>query len=380
VPGLLLIGSASRDAGKTRMACRILRRFSGRRDLAAVKVTTVGEGSAHECPRGGAGCGVCRSFDGPFLLTEEHGGPPGKDTTRMREAGARRVLWLRVRRRDLAAGLAALRDALGPGTLAVGESNMLRSVADPDLFLMLRREGSRVPKATAAEVSGFADRVVRFDGTGFDLDSGTIEVIDGRWRLREPATAIVLAGGRSRRMGADKCALPIDGVRLLERVVESLRPHAREILIGTHPAFPSQDIPGTRAVVDRVAGQGPLMGLASCLAASSSDRNIVAACDLPEIPPAIVERLLEETLTCEAAVPRGANGIEPLLAAYRRRLLPDVERLLASGERRIGPLYEDRDVRYVPLAELGISEIPNLNTPEDLRAWVTRRRGGRRPD
>jgi molybdopterin-guanine dinucleotide biosynthesis protein A len=181
-------------------------------------------------------------------------------------------------------------------------------------------------------------------------------------------------------MGTDKRALTVDGVPLLERVVEGLRPYVCEVLVGTSPAQPPSDLAGTRTVVDRVPGQGPLMGLASCLAASSSDRNLVVACDLPELPAGLIERLLVEALTCEVAVPRSANGnIEPLLAVYRRRLLPDLERMLAAGERSLRPLFAVRDTRYVPLEELGRSEIPNLNTPEDLQAWIARRPGGSRP-
>lgn len=376
MPGLLLLGAAGRNAGKTGLACRLLQHFSRRFELAGVKVTTVDTGAERECPRGGQGCGVCRSFGGPFLLTEERGGPLGKDTTRMQEAGARRVLWLRVHRAELALGLAALRDALGPRTLAVAESNTLRTVADPDLFLMLRREDAARPKATAQAVLGFADRIVRFDGTGYDLDPGALDVVDGRWRLDEPPTAVVLAGGGSRRMGVDKRGLEVDGVPLLERVVDRLRPHVREVLIGTNPALPARELAGTRTVADRVPGQGPLMGLASCLASSSSDRNLTVACDLPEIPAALVLRLLTEASTCEAAVPRAANGnIEPLLAVYRRRLLPDIERFLAAGEGGLRPLLAERDVRYVRLEEFGRSDLPNLNTPEQLRAWVARRRG-----
>jgi molybdopterin-guanine dinucleotide biosynthesis protein A len=372
MPGLLLIGALSRDAGKTELACRILARHADRRELVGLKVTPVDEGDGCECPRGGAGCGVCGSLEGPFLLTEERAEPPGKDTTRMLAAGARRVFWLRVRRGALQIGLQALGAALGPGALVVAESNTLRAVVDPDLFLMLERPGASEVRPSAEAARGFSDRVVRFDGRGFDLGLEALEIAAGRWRLREPASAIVLAGGRSRRMGRDKASLAIDGVRLLERVAGALRPHVREVLVG---AAAGQDVAldGARVVADRASGQGPLMGLASCLATSTSDRNLVAACDLPELPPALLERLLEEALDWEAVVPQGPDGsLEPLLAVYRRRLLPDIERLLAAGERRIRPLFARRQVRYLPLAELGLGALANLNTPEDLAVFEGR--------
>lgn len=382
-PGLLLVGAMTRDAGKTELASALLRRFNRSRslDVAGVKVTTVhrlgvaGQGGVAPCPRGGQGCGTCSSFEGDFVLTEERDFPPGKDTSRLHEAGASRVLWLRARPETLAQGFEALRLALGPGALAVCESNSLRAVVDPDLFLMLRRDGAArgAVKTSARAVAGFADRTVCSDGRGFDLDLDAIDVVAGRWRLLEPATAVVLAGGRSGRMGQDKRALPVAGHSLIERVVAQLRPHVREVLIGaSDTAF--GDALGLRTVPDRVAGQGPLMGLASCLAATGSDRNLVAACDLPEIPAILSRRLLDEGLSHDAVVPRGPGGIEPLLALYRRRLLPDAVRLLAAGERRMRPLYEGRDVHFLDLATLGLEAITNLNTRQDYEAYL--RRGG----
>jgi len=366
VPGLLLIGSGRREAGKTELACRILRRFAARFPLVGVKVTPID-------PEGGEGGPI---FEGPFRLSEEDGRIPGKDTSRLLAAGARRVLWLRVRRPELRAGLRALREKIGPGALVVAESSSLRALVDPDLFLMLQRPGPRQPKPAAGALAGFADRLVGFDGAGFDLDLAALDIAGGRWQLREPASAIVLAGGRSRRLGIDKSTLTIDGVRLIERVVGALRPHVREVLIGAaDPARP--ELAGARTVVDRQPGLGPLMGLASCLAVSRSDRNLVAACDLPEIPAVLIERLLEEALCAEVSVPREADGnLEPLLAVYRRRLLPDIEHLLERGERRIRPLYSAHRVAYVELRALGLPALPNLNTPQDLAAFIAGRNGG----
>jgi molybdenum cofactor guanylyltransferase len=383
-PGLLVVGGMTRDAGKTELACDLLRRFGRDRDVAGVKVTTVrANGAEAECPRGAAGCGACSSFEGEFIITEERDFPLGKDTSRLKEAGASRVLWLRARPEALAEGFEALRLALGPGALAVCESNSVRAVVDPDLFLMLRRDGepgrqgaaSSCAKASARAVAGFADRVVRSDRRGFDLDLDAIDVAEGRWRLHEPATAIVLAGGRSGRMGQDKRALPIAGRSLIERVVAQLRPHVREVLIGANDEAVGEAL-GLRTVRDHVEGQGPLMGLASCLAVTGSDRNLVVACDLPEIPADLSKRLLLEGLAHDAAVPRGPSGIEPLLALYRRRLLPDAVSLLAAGERRVRPLYEGRDVLFLDLAELGVGALPNLNTRQEYEAYLKRGRGG----
>ena len=112
------------------------------------------------------------------------------------------------------------------------------------------------------------------------------------------------------------------------------------------------------------------------LKAAAPRLKLVAACDLPEIPATLVARMLDEALTCDGVVPIGPGGhIEPLLAVYRRRLLPDAERLLADGVRRVRPLYEGRDIRFLDLTALGLAEIPNLNTRQDYETYLRRRRG-----
>lgn len=291
----------------------------------------------------------------------------------MKEAGAGRVLWLKVREDHLMAGAQALCEALA-GSVAVVESNRLRTVLDPDLFLMLRREGSGPAKATARAVERFADREVRFDGQSFDLRLEALDIVRQRWQLREPPTGIVLAGGASRRMGRDKRAVSMGGITLLEMVITQIRHLVREVIVGVGDATSGPLPPRVRIVADRVAGQGPLMGLASCLAASASDRNLVVACDLPEIPERLVTRLLDAALCHEAAVPQGAGAmLEPLLAVYRRRLLPDAERLLNAGQRRIRPLYVGRDVAFVDLADLGLTVIPNLNTIQQMESYLRSR-------
>ncbi|MHC4344949.1 MAG: hypothetical protein ACYSUP_09725 [Planctomycetota bacterium] len=78
---MLMIGSAGANVGKTELACAVIRRFCKSNSLIGIKVTTI-QAKDGECPRGGAGCGVCSSIDGNFLVTEETDRTSGKDTAR----------------------------------------------------------------------------------------------------------------------------------------------------------------------------------------------------------------------------------------------------------------------------------------------------------
>lgn len=196
-----MIGAAGRNVGKTELACALIREFSQARPLVGVKVTTIHERGG-TCPRGGEGCGVCASLEGEFCLTEETGGPAEKDTVRMLSAGASRVVWLRVLREGLGAGARALVESIGPDAVTVCESNSLRHVVRPGLFLVVKDARSEHVKRSAAEVLGLADRVVAFDGNSLDLGPEDV-VLEGRlWALTDsPLSGVdqlesVAGGGR----------------------------------------------------------------------------------------------------------------------------------------------------------------------------------------
>ena len=200
LPGWIIIGATGRNSGKTEFACALIRALSQLHPVVGLKVTAIREGEAG-CPRGGAGCGACSTPDGQFILGEEHGEPPGKDTTRMLESGAHRVFWLRCGQARLRGAVEVLVSRLDPGQLVVAESNSLAQVVEPDLFLMVRDGTSSSIKPTAAAVMSMANRVVVFDGKAFDLSPQELLVVGGLCRLVK-ASAVILAGGESRRMGA----------------------------------------------------------------------------------------------------------------------------------------------------------------------------------
>jgi len=182
LPKMLLVGATGRDAGKTTFVCGLLRYFSSM-GLAAVKVTVIRERNG-ECPRGGEGCGVCASLDGRFMVTEETIRTGSKDTQRMLAAGARPVFWLRTFLRDAEDGFKALLDELGPETPFICESNSLRQVIVPGLFVMVANKKATIIKESAASVIRDADLVIASDGTAFEFDCGRIEFTGAAWRLK----------------------------------------------------------------------------------------------------------------------------------------------------------------------------------------------------
>ena len=181
-PNMLLIGAAGRDAGKTVFACKLIGRFRQVSQLAA-KVTTIQE-QGGACPRGGAGCGVCSSLEGDYCITQETTAMGSKDTQRLLNAGASRVLWLRVLKASLAEGAQALLEQLDKAAPIICESNSLRHVVRPGLFVMLQHRDRDVVKASAREVRDYADAIIYTDGHIFDFDFDRVTFVNNRWVLR----------------------------------------------------------------------------------------------------------------------------------------------------------------------------------------------------
>ncbi|MBU8913782.1 MAG: NTP transferase domain-containing protein [Spirochaetales bacterium] len=367
VPQSVMVGSVGRNTGKTEFACALIRSLARRTRVFAVKVTTIYEGRV-SCVRGDEGCGVCTSMDCEWLLTEEFNKDRAKDTSRMLAAGADRVWWLRVREGSLADAARELTRLIPEGGVLVFESNSIRRVCEPDLFFMLGDPAVGEVKESARSALKEVDRVVAFDGRSFNFDVESVALKIGRCVYPRDAGAIVLAGGRSSRMGTDKRLLNIDGLPLVEHVYRRLEGTVGEVLVSVAGAA-CPGIPGARRIVDRFGNAGPMGGVASALEQSRYDVNFVTACDIPAVPLGFIGSLLRRSRNHQVVVPVDEAGrYEPLFAVYSKSVLPRLRRLLEDGERRIRMLYDQVDTCRIDIPP-GI-DLRNLNTKADYRAYL----------
>ena len=362
--GMLQVGAASRNAGKTTLACALVEAVARSRPVAAVKVTIVRH-EGHGCPRGDMGCGVCESLDVPFRITEEAGGPTDSDTARLWAAGARPVLWLCARPETLVSAARALLERLVPGCPVVCESNGLREVVEPDLFVIVRRRGTTSAKPSARAQWEMADAIMESTQGRFVPDVTDFGFRAEGWTLRRrAATGVVLAGGRSARMQRDKALLPLDGRPLIDHVVDGLRSHVDEVLISADDGDKYAFL-GLPVIADREPQQGPMMAVASTLERARHNTVLYSPCDVPHLPGALVARMFRAARDGgDIVVPRTLDGrYEPLFAIYRRSALPELHRALDVGERRIVRIYDRCDTRVVPV---GPGErLLNINTAAD---------------
>lgn len=185
-------------------------------------------------------------------------------------------------------------------------------------------------------------------------------------------TGLVLAGGRSRRMGRDKALIDLGGRTLLERAIELVRQAGgRPVIIG--PPRPELPLPGVERLDETAGGAaaaGPLPALRHALRATGAARVVALGCDLPMLPPALLTLLAGLAERFDAVVPRAGGRLHVLAAGYRSTCLPALDAALAAGDgalHAILPRVRSRILEEADLVPFGGPEIfLNINTPEDL--------------
>lgn len=206
---------------------------------------------------------------------------------------------------------------------------------------------------------------------------------------RAGGSAIVLAGGKSSRMGQPKAQLLFDGEPLIVHIARALESLFSDIVI---VAAPGQELPSLRRgsgqalsvtlVRDEVAYQGPVSGIYYGLRAASGEIGFVTSCDVPFLNLSLISFLISQIADYDVVVPYWQERLQPLHAVYRRSVVPLLQEQLERGELRPISLYKKVRTREVHEDEIrgfdpdGMSFL-NMNTPEDyqgaLKHWQDNR-------
>jgi molybdopterin-guanine dinucleotide biosynthesis protein A len=186
----------------------------------------------------------------------------------------------------------------------------------------------------------------------------------------EDCTALILAGGDSRRMGQDKAALVLDGKTLLERVTATMQQVFPKVVVSVRQLRGGVVVP---QVCDEQEASGPLAGLIAGLSQVDTPWVFAVACDMPFVTPAIVNRLAELRNGFQAVVPVVGGYQQPLAAFYAASALETMRASLAAGDRSLRGTLEKLEVRYVNEAELRecdpqLRSFFDLDTPQDFQA------------
>lgn len=184
------------------------------------------------------------------------------------------------------------------------------------------------------------------------------------------ACGVILAGGRSSRMGTNKALLELSGETLIQRLARRFQAWFDQVVVVTNSPEEYQFL-SLPMVGDRIAGLGPLGGLEAGLTASRHAVAFFAACDMPFVDEPFVRHLVGLGESYDIVVPQIAGEYEPMHAVYRRDCLPVVTANLDARKLRLLSIFDAVRLRVVPEAEIAPFGQParlffNCNTPADL--------------
>lgn len=191
-------------------------------------------------------------------------------------------------------------------------------------------------------------------------------------------TAVILAGGKARRMdGEDKGLINLNGRALIDYIISALRPQAGDILINANRNLQQYGRYGLPVVADVLGDYlGPLVGMATGMHTTDRPYIVTVPCDSPFIPGALVETLYRslDDQQADISVAHDGTRMQPVFALLRCELLPDLLAYLDEGGRKIDTWY---DRQRLAIADFSNSPdtFMNLNTPEDKLVLESRIRG-----
>jgi len=191
-------------------------------------------------------------------------------------------------------------------------------------------------------------------------------------------SAIILAGGRGKRMGSgEKALMPINGKPLVTYIIKSLENMVDEIIISVRDKSQEEVLnlilPGYIYAYDEFENKGPLSGILSGLTLCKNDFCFIAACDMPFINENVVQILFRMSDSHDAVIPRWENGfIEPLHAVYRcKSMIRESRKAIELGENTIlAPIFRINvnyiDIETIRKIDPDLRTLININSPEDM--------------
>ena len=197
--------------------------------------------------------------------------------------------------------------------------------------------------------------------------------------IKTMRSALILVGGRSRRMGfREKALLPIGDKTILEHVMDSLDGVVDEVIISVRDTQQQELLKdytqGYDVVLDKYRDVGPLSGILEGLRAANGEYVFVAACDMPFINNDVVELLFKCAEGHDAAIPVWENeNLEPMHAVYRTRpMAVETKKAILRNEKFVlAPVFKMQDLVFVNMDEIrqhdpDLKTFVNVNTLDDV--------------
>jgi molybdopterin-guanine dinucleotide biosynthesis protein A len=182
-------------------------------------------------------------------------------------------------------------------------------------------------------------------------------------------TGIVLAGGKSTRMGGDKGLVKLNDKPLVSYAIRTLENAGCKVIISSNnPVYKQFGYP---VIPDEVTGIGPLGGIYSALRVSNTHRNVVLSCDMPLVPADLIRFLLNETTDFQSVVPMYNGYTEPLCGCYSKEVTEIIGALIAKRSYKMQNLLKNLKTNCIEITRefsfFREEMFVNINDPDQLK-------------
>ncbi|MCO6498829.1 MAG: molybdenum cofactor guanylyltransferase [Vicingus serpentipes] len=179
-------------------------------------------------------------------------------------------------------------------------------------------------------------------------------------------TGIILAGGKSSRMGQDKGLMLLDGKPMIQYVIDAIQPLVDEIIIISnqeeYAAF------GYIVYEDIIKEQGPLAGICTGLKFSKTQKNLVVSCDVPYVNEELLSLLIKNSEGVDVVIPEKEGKTHQLIGVYDRSCLDLFHEELTKGNRKIKLAIEQMNCKIVDANYINKKVFNNINSKDDITA------------
>ena len=182
---------------------------------------------------------------------------------------------------------------------------------------------------------------------------------------------VILAGGKSSRMGSPKAFLEIDCEYFISRIYRTLSEVFDSVTIIESERTNRYTFLTGQVFPDVYKDCGPLAAIHSAFVNSRNDVLFVASCDIPLLTVSLIDKLTSAYWGYEAIVPRTSEGVHPLCAVYHRDCMAKIDDYLKDGGRSIKGFLKQVNVLCIDLGPDEAKCLANVNTPEEYKVLLS---------
>ena len=189
--------------------------------------------------------------------------------------------------------------------------------------------------------------------------------------MKSDITGVILAGGKSSRIGSDKSFLNISGEQFISRILSTMQSVFSEVIISTNNSEPYK-IFGVELVQDIISSIGPLSGIYSTLKYADTEKIFVSSCDMPLIDADIIKNILNINTDAQVILPVINLIPQYDFGIYEKSILPQIENLISSRDEKVSlkkliPLVKTTLIKVEELPAYNEWTFLNINTIENYQ-------------